>query len=411
MCTPLHGLQGYKKAQLVFGSKEKQLRRRENLVKSALGSPDWLESVTVDGDGRAILVIKADPQNREAAENLRIEAEGKAETVEGILSVTTVLTAEGHAHKPKSAAPKPSELPMRPAQRRVRKGARLSDEAMNQSPLPPKSAEISNIPGVKRILVVASAKGGVGKSTVSVNLAAAMAKAGMRVGVLDADVYGPSIPTMLGTGDRQPETNDNGKLLPIEAHGIASLSIGYLSDPDAPMIWRGPIVSSAILQMLNDADWTSGGSPLDVLIIDTPPGTGEAQLALAQKVPVTAAIIVTTPQEVALADVRRGAAMFTKTHVPVLGIVETMSWFEDPTGAKHFLMGEGGGANMAAQLGLPLMGQLPMLQAIREGGDAGKPAALSDEAAGALFTSLARDVAISLDQLATKPVPEIIFED
>lgn len=395
----------------MFGSKEKQLRKRESLVKIALGSPDWLESVTVDGDGRAILVIKADPRNREAAENLRIEAEGKAEAVEGIMSVTTVLTAEGHSHSPKSSAPKPSELQMRPAQRRVRKGARLSDEAMQQSPIPPKTADISNIPGVKRILVVASAKGGVGKSTVSVNLAAAMAKAGMRVGLLDADVYGPSIPTMLGTLDAQPETNGNGKLLPIEAHGMSSLSIGYLSDPDAPMIWRGPIVSSAILQMLNDADWTSGGEPLDILIIDTPPGTGEAQLALAQRVPVTAAVIVTTPQEVALADVRRGAAMFAKTHVPVLGVVETMSWFEDPAGAKHYIMGQGGGANMAAKLGLPLLAELPMLQAIRESGDAGVPAALTDAAADEKFTALARQVAISLDQLETKPAPEIVFED
>ncbi len=395
----------------MFGSREKQLRKCENLVKFALGSPDWLESVTVDGDGRAILVIKADPQNREAAENLRIEAEGKAETVEGIMSVTTVLTAEGHSHPPKPPAPKPSELQMRPAQRRVRKGARLSDEALQQSPIPPKTADISNIPGVKRILVVASAKGGVGKSTVSVNLAAAMAKAGMRVGLLDADVYGPSIPTMLGTLDAQPETNGNGKLLPIEAHGMSSLSIGYLSDPDAPMIWRGPIVSSAILQMLNDADWTSGGDPLDILIIDTPPGTGEAHLALAQKVPVTAAVIVTTPQEVALADVRRGAAMFAKTHVPVLGVVETMSWFEDPARVKHYIMGQGGGAKMATQLGLPLLAELPMLQAIRESGDAGVPAALTDAAAGEKFTALARQVAISLDQLETKPAPEIVFED
>lgn len=396
----------------MFGSREKQLRKRENLVKSELGDPDWLESVTVDAEGRAILVIKADPDNRQAAEALRIEAEGKAESVEGILSVTTVLTAEGHSHAHTHApAPEASVIPMTPAPRRVRKGARLSDEAMQQSPTSPQGAEIPKIAGVQRILVVASAKGGVGKSTVAVNLAAAMAKAGMRVGLLDADVYGPSIPTMLGTSDQQPGTNENGKLVPVPAHGLSSLSIGYLSDPDAPMIWRGPIVSSAILQMLNDADWTSGGDPLEILIIDTPPGTGEAHLALAQKVPVTAAIIVTTPQEVALADVRRGAAMFAKTHVPVLGIVETMSWFEDPAGARHYIMGQGGGADMAADLGLPLLAELPMIQAIREAGDVGTPAALTDADAGAKFTALAREVAISLDQLETKPAPEIVFED
>ena len=218
------------------------------------------------------------------------------------------------------------------------KGARLSDEAMTQgAPAPAQS--LKPVPWIDRILVVASAKGGVGKSTVAVNLAAAMAKAGMRVGLLDADIYGPSIPTMMGTVDAEPATSGNKKLVPVEAHGMKTLSIGYLSDPDSPMIWRGPIVMSAITQLLNDAEWGTAAEPLDILIIDTPPGTGDAQLAIAQKVPVTAAIIVTTPQEVALADVRRGAAMFAKTHVPVIGLVETMSWFYDPAGVRHFLMG------------------------------------------------------------------------
>ncbi|MCL4147181.1 UNVERIFIED_CONTAM: hypothetical protein GTU68_003844 [Idotea baltica] len=238
-----------------------------------------------------------------------------------------------------------------------------------------------------------------------------MAKAGMKVGLLDADVYGPSIPTMLGKTDAQPETAPNGKLTPVEAHGLKTLSIGYLSDPDSPMIWRGPIVMSAISQMLNDANWASAQDPLDILIIDTPPGTGDAQLAIAQKIPVTAAIIVTTPQEVALADVRRGAAMFAKTAVPVLGIVETMSWFEDPAGNRHPIMGEGGGAAMATTLGLPLLAQLPMLQAIREGGDSGHPAALSGGPSADLFMRLAKSTAEALDTLQTKPAPQIVFED
>ena len=229
----------------------------------------------------------------------------------------------------------------------------------------------------------------------------------MKVGLLDADVYGPSIPTMLGMQDAQPGTAESKKLVPVIAHGMKTLSIGYLSDPDAPMIWRGPIVMSAITQMLNDAEW----GELDVLVIDTPPGTGDAQLAIAQRVPVTAAIIVTTPQEVALADVRRGAAMFTKTAVPVLGIVETMSWFEDPAGNRHYLMGEGGGAATAQSLGLPLLGQIPMLQAIREGGDTGTPAALADGKPARIFHDLARTVAIGLDTLKSKPAPEIVFED
>jgi ATP-binding protein involved in chromosome partitioning len=189
------------------------------------------------------------------------------------------------------------------------------------------------------------------------------------------------------------------------------LSIGYLLDSDAPMIWRGPIVMSAITQMLNDAEWGTPEDPLDVLVIDTPPGTGDAQLTIAQKVPVTAALIVTTPQEVALADVRRGAAMFTKTAVPIIGLVETMSYFQDPAGNKHFLMGHGGGQRMADALGLPLLAEIPMLQAIREGGDNGVPAAFGDGETGKIFHELARKIAIGLDTLETKAPPEIVFED
>ena len=272
-------------------------------------------------------------------------------------------------------------------------------------------SQVPKIPGISRILVVASAKGGVGKSTVAVNLAAAMAKAGMKVGLLDADIYGPSIPTMLGTVGTLPGATPGKKLIPVEAYGMKSLSIGYLSDPESPMIWRGPIVMSAITQMLTEAEWGTPEDPLDVLVIDTPPGTGDAQLTIAQRVPVTAAVIVTTPQEVALADVRRGAAMFNKTAIPVIGLVETMSYFEDPTGARHYLMGQGGGQRMASALGLPLLAEIPMLAAIREGGDKGHPAVLGDEASGKLFHELARKVAIGLDTVATKAPPEIVFED
>ena len=395
-------------SQKVFGSKEKARRKLVDKVAESLGNPAWLESVSVDADGRAILVILADPATPEAADVRRIEAEGKAELVSGVKSVTTVLTAE-RTNTPPPANNK--EIGLTPAPKRVRKGARLSDEAMQQGQ-PSAVAAKSSIPGISRILVVASAKGGVGKSTISVNLAAAMARVGMKVGLMDADIYGPSIPTMLGTQDAEPETDPKtGRLQPVEAHGMKTLSIGYLSDPDAPMIWRGPIVMSAITQMLNDADWGTPEDPLDVLIIDTPPGTGDAQLTIAQKVPVTAALIVTTPQEVALADVRRGAAMFTKTAVPVLGLVETMSWFEDPAGNRHYLMGQGGGAATASALGLPLLAEVPMLQAIREGGDNGKPAALSDDTTGQLFHELARRVAVELDALVSKPAPEIVFED
>ncbi|MBK8198387.1 MAG: Mrp/NBP35 family ATP-binding protein [Acidobacteria bacterium] len=401
----------------MFGSKQKTREKLAAAITEALGGAAWLESVTVDDNGRALLVIRADEGGADIAEHRRIEAENYAGRIPGITGVRSVVTAERtaaprhdhdrdhvHAH---GAAP---GLPLTPSPRRVTKGARLSDEAMNQGAPAPAPA-LKKVPGIDRILVVASAKGGVGKSTVAVNLAAAMAKAGMRVGLMDADIYGPSIPTMLGTVSSEPGTSAAKKLVPVEAHGMKTLSIGYLSDPDAPMIWRGPIVMSAITQLLNDAEWGTAEEPLDILIIDTPPGTGDAQLAIAQKVPVTAAIIVTTPQEVALADVRRGAAMFAKTHVPVIGLCETMSWFEDAAGNRNYLMGEGGGRRMAAALGLPLLAEIPMLQAIREGGDAGVPAALGNGPGADIFMKLARSVAIALDQLVTKPAPEIVFED
>lgn len=410
----------------MFGSRQKSREKLAGAVRNALGTPDWLESVTVGEDGRAILVIRADSADTAGAEARRIQAENAAARIPGIEKVTTVLTAEkapghGHSHahsrhkEDNSGQNRPnpdiSLTPSPPAgTRRITKGARLSDEALSQG-APPPATPMRPLPGIARILVVASAKGGVGKSTVSVNLAAAMARAGMKVGLLDADIYGPSIPTMLGTVNAEPETSPAKKLIPVEAHGMKTLSIGYLSDPDAPMIWRGPIVMSAITQLLNDAEWGTKEDPLDLLIIDTPPGTGDAQLAIAQKVPVTAALIVTTPQEVALADVRRGAAMFAKTHVPVIGIAETMSWFEDPAGNRHYLMGEGGGRKMAESLGLPLLAEIPMLQAIREAGDAGTPAALSNGPAADVFLKLARNVAVALDELVTKPAPEIVFED
>ena len=394
----------------MFRRKPRQSGSLEEAVRSALGNPDWLQGLRVREGGEVTLIVAADPGDLEASEARRIEAEARAMNVRGVSQVRSMLTAERQpgTDTPELKTHTPAQPP-RTGERRVRKGARLSDEAMSQGQ--PAPSGIDKIPGISRILVVASAKGGVGKSTVAVNLAAAFAKQGLKTGLLDADIYGPSAPTMLGTTDASPETDANGKLKPVEAHGVHSLSIGYLSDPDAPMIWRGPIVMSAITQMLNDAAWGTPEDPLDLLIIDTPPGTGDAQLAIAQKVPVTAALLVTTPQEVALADVRRGAAMFAKTAVPVLGIVETMSWFEDPAGNRHYLMGEAGGVKMAEALGLPLLGQLPILNEIREGGDSGMPAAAADGKPADLFRELARSVALNLDSLQTKAPPKIIFED
>ncbi|MEM0985449.1 MAG: Mrp/NBP35 family ATP-binding protein [Pseudomonadota bacterium] len=412
-------------------------------IRKVLGMPDWLVDVSVSSDGTAALVIQPVPGDAAATEKRRLDSEAAARSIAGVVDALADVVEAGERGGPEAraagdtpltqpiAAPthdKAAELltdgphgskpgqrvtlisaPPKTERRRVERGARLSDEAIRQGALP-QASQASAVPGISRILVVASAKGGVGKSTVAVNLAAALARTGMKVGLLDADIYGPSIPTMLGTQDRQPDAGSDGKLIPVSAHGMQTLSIGYLSDPDAPMIWRGPIVMSAIRQMLSDASWGDPGDPLDLLVMDTPPGTGDAQLAIAQNVPVTAAILVTTPQEVALADVRRGAAMFAKTHVPVLGIVESMSWFEDPSGTRHPIMGQGGGQAMARALGLPLLAQVPMLQAIREGGDRGVPAALAEGPAQALFHGLARDAAIAIDQLETKQPPEIVFE-
>ena len=391
----------------MFWEKKDRKTLSDATIRSALGDPDWLSGVRITPEGHVTLVIETAPDALEQGESRRVEAEARVMSLNGVREVKSVLTAQA---EPGSAPPRPAPaLPTHSGARRVRKGARLSDEALTQGQ-PEQSAQIAPIPGISRILVVASAKGGVGKSTISVNLAASFAKQGLRVGLLDADIYGPSIPTMLGVSEASPSTNSDGKLVPVQAYGIETLSIGYLSDPDAPMIWRGPIVQSAITQMLNDAFWGTSDDPLDLLIIDTPPGTGEAQLTLAQRVPVNAAVIVTTPQEVALADVRRGAAMFAKTHVPLLGIIETMSWFEDPSGQRHAIMGEGGGASMAQALGLPLLAQIPLIQSIREGGDCGVPAALQDDSTGALFTNCAREVALSMDAIQSKVAPRIVFE-
>jgi ATP-binding protein involved in chromosome partitioning len=392
----------------MFKPKAAKVAGLEQAIKDALGAPDWLEFVRVTPEGQASLILKADPNNLESTESQRIMAESAARSVRGITSVNVALTAERSPASPRqhshTASPEKDT-----SVRRVRKGARLSDEALEQSA--PIRAAPAKISGISSIVAVASAKGGVGKSTVAVNLAVALQKSGLSVGLLDADIYGPSIPTMLGTVDADPRAGADKKLVPIEAYGLKSLSIGYLADPDAPMIWRGPIVMSAITQMLNDASWGSEDAPLDVLIIDTPPGTGDAALTLAQRVPLTAAIIVTTPQEIALADVRRGAAMFAKTAVPVLGIVETMSWFEDPSGNRHALFGKGGGKAMAESLGLPLLAELPLLTSIREGGDKGVPAATGSDAAAELFAELGNTVLSQIETLDTLPPPEIIFDD
>ena len=225
------------------------------------------------------------------------------------------------------------------------------------------------LPNLGRILAVSSGKGGVGKSTVSVNLAIALAQMGYRVGLMDADIYGPNIPLMMGL-DQQPEVNKQAKIIPLEAYGVKLISLGFLIEKDQPAIWRGPIVMKLIGQFLKDVDW----GQLDYFIVDMPPGTGDAQLSLVQTTLVSAALIVTTPQQVSTGDALRGVKMFERVAVPVLGIVENMSWFENPeTGKPIAMFGSGGGQRLATQVGLELLAQIPIDPRIAEGGDTGRP--------------------------------------
>lgn len=262
------------------------------------------------------------------------------------------------------------------------------------------------IPGVKNIIAVSSGKGGVGKSTVAVNLAVALAAQGAKVGIMDADVYGPNIPMMLGTGYDQPEVF-NGQLQPIEAHGIKMISMAVLVPPDKPMILRGPMLHGVVRQFLTDVNW----GELDYLIVDMPPGTGDVQLSLAQLVPVQGAVLVTTPQEVSLSDVRRAVKMFETVSVPVLGVIENMSYFIAPdTGNRYEIFGQGGGQKLADEYGLNFLGQVPIGFEVREGGDRGVPVVVSspDSAQSEAFRKVAEEVARQISIEAMKPELTII---
>jgi ATP-binding protein involved in chromosome partitioning len=232
----------------------------------------------------------------------------------------------------------------------------------------------AEIPGVGAIIAVASGKGGVGKSTTALNLALGLRDLGLRVGLLDADIYGPSVPKLTGIKDK-PQLNDAKKMVPIERFGLAVMSIGFLVEEETPMIWRGPMVMSAITQMLRDVAWGT----LDVIVVDMPPGTGDAQLTLAQQVPLRGAVIVSTPQDLALIDARRGLAMFSRVNVPVLGIVENMSYFQCPhCGTRSDIFGHGGARHEAERMGVPFLGEIPLHMDIRATSDAGTPLVQSE---------------------------------
>ena len=268
------------------------------------------------------------------------------------------------------------------------------------------------VPGVKNILAVASGKGGVGKSTTAVNLALALASEGASVGVLDADIYGPSQPTMLGIAGR-PESTDGKTLEPLEAYGLQAMSIGFLIDADTPMVWRGPMVTQALEQLLKDTNWRD----LDYLVVDLPPGTGDIQLTLAQKVPVTGALIVTTPQDIALLDARKGLKMFEKVGVPIVGIVENMSVHVcSKCGHAEHIFGAGGAQKMCAEYGVPFLGGLPLDIRIREQADSGRPTVIADPdgPVAAIYREIARRTAVFIAQKAedfSAKFPSIVIQN
>jgi ATP-binding protein involved in chromosome partitioning len=333
----------------------------------------------------------------QALEPLRAAAERAVKAMPGVQGAAVALTAEKKGGG-MEAAPQPRRpaAPTRPAPAAAPAGRQPAKRG---------------VPGVEAIIAVASGKGGVGKSTTAVNLALGLAAQGLKVGILDADIYGPSMPRLLGIKGR-PETVDGKVLKPMEKYGLKAMSIGFLVDEETPMIWRGPMVISALTQMLREVQWGA----LDVLVVDMPPGTGDAQLTMAQQVPLAGAVIVSTPQDLALIDARKGLNMFKKVDVPLLGIVENMSYFIAPdTGARYDIFGHGGARREAERLGVPFLGEVPLTMDVRESSDAGTPVVVSapDGAQAQAYRAIARKVKdrIEAEQKASSAAtPAIVFD-
>jgi ATP-binding protein involved in chromosome partitioning len=327
----------------------------------ALTSAGVLSPITVN-DGKVFFSINVDAAEARVWESVRASAETAVRAVAGVSVAMVALTAE---RKPGAA----TAPPQRPAQGVPKVSAHRPPQG-GQSPM----SRQAEIPGVSAVIAVASGKGGVGKSTTALNLALGLRDLGLRVGLLDADIYGPSVPRLTGIHEK-PQLDDNRKMIPILRFGLSIMSIGFLVEEDTAMIWRGPMVMSAITQMLRDVAWGT----LDVLVVDMPPGTGDAQLTLAQNVPLKGAIIISTPQDLSLIDARRGLAMFKKVNVPVLGIVENMSYFQCPhCGTKSDIFGHGGARHEAERLGVPFLGEIPLHISIRTTSDAGTPVVESE---------------------------------
>ncbi|CUX08691.1 Mrp/NBP35 family ATP-binding protein [Rhizobium oryzihabitans] len=337
-------------------------------------------------DAKAYFSITVPADKAADMEPLRLSAEKAANSVEGIVGAVVALTAD---RKPgKEPPPRPAAAPGRPAAQ-------------------PRSSKVG-VPGVGAIIAVASGKGGVGKSTTAVNLALGLQALGLRVGMLDADIYGPSLPRLLKISGR-PQQQEDRIIVPMENYGLKVMSMGFLVDEEAAMIWRGPMVQSALMQMLREVAW----GELDVLVLDMPPGTGDAQLTIAQQVPLAGAVIVSTPQDLALIDARKGITMFRKVEVPLLGVIENMSYFIAPdTGARYDIFGHGGAKAEAERIGVPFLGEVPLTISIREMSDAGTPvvAAEPDSPQAAIYRDIAEKVWARIGADERKPAPKIVFE-
>jgi ATP-binding protein involved in chromosome partitioning len=349
----------------------------------ALTNAGVLSAISVN-DGKVFFSINVDASEARAWESVRAAAENAVRAIPGVSMAMVALTAER----------KPGSAPPAPPQRHAHGVPNVAAHRPPQGGASPMSKQ-AEIPGIAAVIAVASGKGGVGKSTTALNLALGLRDLGLRVGLLDADIYGPSVPRLTGLREK-PQLDDERKMIPLKRFGLSIMSIGFLVEEETAMIWRGPMVMSAVTQMLRDVAWGT----LDVLVVDMPPGTGDAQLTLAQNVPLKGAVIISTPQDLSLIDARRGLAMFKKVNVPVLGIIENMSYFQCPhCGTQSDIFGHGGARHEAERLGVPFLGEIPLHISIRTTSDSGTPVVESEPNGphAAIYRAIAAKVR---DQLA-----------
>ena len=350
-------------------------------------------------DGRVYFSVTVPASRASDLEDLRRAAEKVVSEVKGVSGVTAVLTADaspGTPHPQQATGGVASLQEHRRVQEARAKGAAGDGAGPRQAAAQAGGAprQIDRVPGVKHVLAVASGKGGVGKSTVTVNLALALQSLGLKVGIVDADIYGPSQPRLLGISG-QPQIAHGKTIKPLEGYGLKVMSMGFMVDEGTPVVWRGPMVVSALGQMLRETDWAGSTGELDVLVVDMPPGTGDVQLTISQNVPLSGAVIVSTPQDLALIDARKGIAMFKRVEVPILGIIENMSYFLCPScGTRSDIFGHGGARDEALKLGVPFLGEVPLHMDIREKSDNGKPvtATMPDSSHAQVFRDIAAKV-------------------